>query len=472
MIGFRGVIGLGWTEITPTQPVRVRNWGASLHQVSSGVHQPLRAMCLTLQATPDATPLVLLALDLGWWRAPEHEWRIRGPVLARCGLPSTHLMLHLTHTHAGPSTHPDELDEPGGRAVAEWLASLPDTLGELVERTVCGASPAFLQWAGGTCGLAFARDLPMESDGRSRWVVGPRPEVGCDRTLLVGRVSSPSGAQLGTILNYACHPTSLGWGNALLSPDYLGSARAVVEAATGAPCLFLQGMSGDLAPLHGYARDPEVAESNGRQVGYAALSVLESIPGTPSAWVYGEVVESGAPIQAAWPQPAEAGAELLAEQVRIPVETHAMPSQAELEQAIRDSAGDHASVERLRRALTSLSARRHLAEDGMDAWVWRVGESWFVGLPCEAYSAMQARLRQGRTQPVVCMNIVNGWYAYLVDRFEPDDDRYAVRVSHVVPGAFDQVAARLRVAMDPESEPADDSRGTKPTVQSPGLTVP
>ena len=57
---------------------------------------------------------------------------------------------------------------------------------------------------------------------------------------------------LATVVNYACHPTTLAWDNTLISPDYVGAMREVVEAATGGPCLFLQGASGDLGRGSGF----------------------------------------------------------------------------------------------------------------------------------------------------------------------------------------------------------------------------
>ena len=57
------------------------------------------------------------------------------------------------------------------------------------------------------------------------------------------------GTILATIVNYACHPTTLGGRNRLISPDYLGAMRETIETNTGlAPCLFLNGAAGELAP--------------------------------------------------------------------------------------------------------------------------------------------------------------------------------------------------------------------------------
>ena len=50
-----------------------------------------------------------------------------------------------------------------------------------------------------------------------------------DDTLLIGRVAGMDGKTRATIVNYACHPVSLGGGNRLLSPDYIGAMREVVE---------------------------------------------------------------------------------------------------------------------------------------------------------------------------------------------------------------------------------------------------
>jgi hypothetical protein len=70
--------------------------------------------------------------------------------------------------------------------------------------------------------------------------------------------------------------------------------REVVEKHTGAPCLFLQGSSGDLGPRNGYVGDPAVADRNGRQLGFAALAGLEALPSPGTHFEYAGPVISGA----------------------------------------------------------------------------------------------------------------------------------------------------------------------------------
>src|SRR4029077_5200487 len=108
------------------------------------------------------------------------------------------------------------------------------------------------------------------------------------------RVTDDAGATFATIVNYACHPTTLAWDNTALSPDYVGAMRETVEGHTGAPCLFLQGASGDLGPREGFVGDAAVADRNGRQLGFAALSALTALPKPGTHFRYSGAVESGA----------------------------------------------------------------------------------------------------------------------------------------------------------------------------------
>ena len=99
------------------------------------------------------------------------------------------------------------------------------------------------------------------------------------------------------MVNYACHPVSLGGGNRLLSPDYIGAMREVVERDTGgAMCVFMHGASGDLTPRRSYEAKAEVADQNGRELGYAALSVLSGMFPPGQELQYKGVEESGTPL--------------------------------------------------------------------------------------------------------------------------------------------------------------------------------
>jgi hypothetical protein len=57
------------------------------------------------------------------------------------------------------------------------------------------------------------------------------------------------------LVNYTCHPVILGPRSLVVSADYVGQTRRIVEAATGASLLFIQGACGDINPLEGVRAD-------------------------------------------------------------------------------------------------------------------------------------------------------------------------------------------------------------------------
>src|SRR5207253_911772 len=148
----------------------------------------------------------------------------------------------------------------------------------------------------GRCPLAAHRDFWDEAGGQ--FVCGFNPGGPADDTVLVARVTDAAGQPVATVVNYACHPTTLAWQNTLISPDYVGALRESVERQTDAPCMFLQGASADLGPREGFVGDAAIANRNGRQLAFAALAALEKLPAPGTRFVYAGPVISGATIGA------------------------------------------------------------------------------------------------------------------------------------------------------------------------------
>ena len=121
---FSGLIGVGRRDITPPAGIYARSWGAATGDVATGIHRPLTATALALRSTDDTEPLVLVALDLGWWKSAADEWHVRGSILEELGLPEQRLLMCLSHTHAGPSLSLNDKDKPGGEAIGPYLHTL------------------------------------------------------------------------------------------------------------------------------------------------------------------------------------------------------------------------------------------------------------------------------------------------------------------------------------------------------------
>lgn len=403
--GFAGAAAVARRDITPPVGVRARNWGPAETDVAEGVHRPLTLTALALRGSgSDDQPVLVFGVDGTWWRRVDDERRLRGSVLAALGLDESRLLFALSHTHAGPVLSAAVADLDGGALARAYLDRLATAAVSAGREALAGLAPAVVAWTTGRCDLARNRELDL--GGRA--VVGMNPASAADDAVLLGRVSAADGTTIATLVNYACHPTTLAWQNRLVSPDYVGAMRDTVETATGAPCVFLQGASGELAPGEQYTGDVEVADRHGRALGHAVLSALDGLPPAGAELELVEVVESGASLAVWRPVPSSPSGRLDVRRVDVELEVRRLPDFDELE---REWAGidERSRDERLRRA-------RDLRDDYISGptvthpvWVWRLGDALLVAQPGEAYSQLQRGLRArypGR--PVVVMNLTNG----------------------------------------------------------------
>jgi hypothetical protein len=141
---FAGRIGVARESITPPQGIYARLWGSAKHDIPRGVHKPLLATCLFITDQNGASPLALLALDLSWWRSSSDERELRTAVLESAGLQEQDVILHVSHTHAAPSTSIQLADRPGGHLIASYREQIKATCIRLVAAARAAAIPATL----------------------------------------------------------------------------------------------------------------------------------------------------------------------------------------------------------------------------------------------------------------------------------------------------------------------------------------
>ena len=439
--GFFGRIGVARIDITPPVEIYGRRWGASEHDLNEGVHRPLTATVLTLQNEEGDMPLCLVAWDLSWMDRIDDERYFRHALLEELGCDESQVMFNFGHSHAVPATNREMVDKPGGDLIEPYMEKLRAGIVSAARQALSEAVPAVLEWTTGRCALATNRDLP--DPDADRIICGFHPGEKADDTILVGRVGNAAGETLAVIVNYACHPTTLAWQNRLISPDFVGAMRETVEEQTpGSPCLFLQGASGELAPRRQYTGDTEIADRNGRQLGYAVLEALEGMLPPGYQLLYDGVMESGAPLAMHRSEPRTPGTEsilLRAALHHVELDLKEFPSASELEKQMEDET-DRAMLERLRRKLNL----RHEIGDSksieMPLWIWQAGEAILVGQPYETYSHFQTELR--RTFPgtsIVVMNLVNGCLGYLPPAELYDLDIYQVWQTPLAAGSLERV---------------------------------
>ncbi len=465
---FEGRIGVAQRDITPPVGIYSRMWGSATHDVSEGVHRGLVATVLTFAPAGESKPLVLVQLDLGWWRLAEDEQFVRSAVLKSLDLDESRLVIALSHSHSGPSTSREHGDRPGGEKIEKYLLQLRKAIIEAARQALANAAPALLTWTTGRCDLARNRDL--RSPEGNAVICGYNPHTTADDTLLLGRITDMQGTIHATIVNYACHPTTLGGQNRLISPDYVGAMRETVETATGgAPCLFLHGASGELAPREQYVADTEVADRNGRQLGYAALSALEGMLPSATALRFDGVENSGAPL-AQWRRvPQAASTTIRTEQfeVELPLKEELLP-----ENLLRrlDTCTDRVELEKLERmaSLAQRFERGHKAQ--VPVWLWQLGDAFLVFTPTEAHSGFQTELRQKFAQRAVAVtNIANGYVGYVPPAETYEEGSYQSSISPFHPGCLKRLtdACAKRIAQLDRQLP--NSKVSSSTVLKNGL---
>lgn len=437
---FRGRIGVARGDITPPVGIYARNWGAAEHDVAESIHQPLTLTALTLSADAEESPLVLIDADLGWWRPLAVFKQMQRRLLEALALEPSRLIFSLTHTHAAPPLAEADPLWPGGDLLADWLEMIFQTTVDTVKRALENATETILDWHRGCCQLAAMRDLPDPTFGKNRLLCGYNPQGRADDTLLVGRVTDRDGTVRASLVNYACHPTTLAWENRAISPDFVGAMRETIEAATGgAPALFLQGASGDLAPRHQYVGDHSVADRHGRGLGFAALATSEDMQPPATRLAFESAVESGAPLAVWRPEPIAVSNLLRAVETTVDLPLKNWPSAAELERERLDCT-DRAREERLRR---KRDIRRQLGDGetfALPITAWRMGDAVLVGCMAECYSQLQQQLRRHfPDRAVICMNLINGSIGYLPPEELYDIDVYQVWQTPFARGSLETI---------------------------------
>lgn len=437
--------GIAQADITPPVGIYHRMWGAARHDQATGVHRPLRATAVALFPADVSDPRpsdgqVILALDhcLLWG---DEMRQLLDHLEAETGVPRESLLVAFSHTHAAGLMGAERAELPGGHLIAGYLESLAASSAKIVQQALAQSKPATITYGRGGCSLATNRDY-WDADSNQH-VCGFNPDGPADDTVLVGRVSDLQDKTLATLVNYACHPTTLAWDNTLISPDFPGAMREVVEQASGAPCVFLQGASGDIGPRDGFVGDVAVADRNGRQLGFAVLEALESLPPAGTWHQYQGPVVSGATIGAWAHLPVDEASQARHRRWQIHHETvplkyrDDLPDADETRAALahwqqvetdaraagneQQASDARAMVERQTRRLKRVSALPAGAHLPMPVSIWRIGDAVWVALDGEHYNLLQRTLRErfaGR--PVWILTLVNGsrsWYLPSADAY-------------------------------------------------------
>ena len=228
-------------EITPPAGSLLYGYGARGTNRSEGIHDPLYARALVLEAGGETAALV--TLDLGSIRK-ENTLPVRRAVLDAAGF--DHVLLNASHTHSAPLF---EADFPN--AESPWVRELERKIVSVVLEAHAVLRPARIAvgWGRASEGHNRRRVLPdgsVEMFWRNRERL---PTAPLDESVGVLAIDGTDGEPIATVVNFAVHPVILGPGNMLVSADYPGAMAALVAGRGGGVPMFLQGAAGDINPF-------------------------------------------------------------------------------------------------------------------------------------------------------------------------------------------------------------------------------
>jgi hypothetical protein len=218
--------GFGEADITPKvgdKPVFLAGFGNN--RKATGVHDPLKARAVVLRHGPQK--LALVSVDLVGYFYPEVV-RLRGR------LPGfSYVLVSSTHNHEGPDTlglwGPTRFQTG---VDADYLALVEKQIVQAVQVADAARKPVAAH-------IGTARAPELLHDGRE-------PYVKHDE-LVALEFRAPGGKKpLGLVVQWNCHPETLGSKNTEVSADFVGPTVKALQDKHGCPVLYLTGTVGGL----------------------------------------------------------------------------------------------------------------------------------------------------------------------------------------------------------------------------------
>jgi hypothetical protein len=442
--------GVARTLITPPVGIAHAGWGAQMHQRAEGVDLDLFATVLVVAG--GAIQAAIVDVDC-CTIGRELALAIRTGVADLTGIPLPHVRLSYSHTHSGPMLGPTWMTE-GEELIPGYVASLPGRIAGTAWEAQRRLAPARVAVGAGASDIGVNRRLRLES---GRVVVGRNWPGFADREVLVVRLDDLEGRPIAVLVHFGCHPTIMGPPNRVITPDYPGVVRQVVGDALGAPCLFLQGSTGNVHARVDFVGDPAVYRRLGAILGHEAAKVALGLQSQPTRERLLRVVESGAPLAMYADEPSgepDGTLRVATRSVRLGVKAYPPFAEAEAEarrQAARLAelrgrvAPDElqAAVGVARRAqMFASKARQYAGKQEIEAELHglRLGPAGLVGFPGEPFSEIGARVKaQSPFRWTLFSGYTNDYLGYVPTREAYDEGGYEVDTSPFLPDTADRL---------------------------------
>lgn len=265
--------GVASVNITPPLGLEISGYGFGK---SRGILDDLYAKVLFLENGEDKVVIIttdLIGFNYGY---VDH---VREGIYNETGVSKDHVLICGSHTHSGPGTmflrRWGEIDEDYVRCLEK----------KLIDATVRASQDL------ATAKIGFGKGHVDSISYNRVWEDGPiDPEVG------VVRIDDGKGRMKAILMNFSCHPVNLhSYGN-LISADFPGYARRLIERTKEDVCvLYTNGAGGDINPA-GNINNIAFAERNGIILGCEALKTAEQMQTASQVSLWAETQDVRIPL--------------------------------------------------------------------------------------------------------------------------------------------------------------------------------
>lgn len=239
--------GIATVKITPDVPLQMAGY-ASRTKPFERVGDDLYAKALAIEDSRGHRA-VIIATDLIGFK-PQITDPICQRITEKTRLAREQILLNSIHTHSGPTLSLDPKERENypaddAKNTAAYTRSLQDKLVDVAAAALADMQPARLSAGTGVATFVMNR-REVTRDGI---ILGFNPRGLVDRSVPVLRIDNADGKLRAVLFMCACHNTTLGPNNMLLSGDYGGFAQRAVEAEhPGVTAFMLLGCAGDANP--------------------------------------------------------------------------------------------------------------------------------------------------------------------------------------------------------------------------------
>lgn len=238
-------IGFAKESITPGNGVNMRGYGNPEHRISTGFLDYLYATCIALKDGDDIVLLYstdLLCSHEGWTQ------EARARIKTELGVPEENIQIGATHSHTAPSIGTDTYP-----AIKEWKVMYMDALVNSAKKAIADLAPTTMYGKKVmTEKQNFVRHYKM-TDGTyagsnfGDWSLKPVDHaVPGDPGMTLIKFDREGDKKDILLMNWQAHADMIG--GTLLSADYIGVTRDILEKETGMNFIFFLGATGDQNP--------------------------------------------------------------------------------------------------------------------------------------------------------------------------------------------------------------------------------